>query len=125
MPYTVEYLLEDQIILTQFKGKVDLMQMHEGGVEILHMAQRENCLRTLTDFREAELTVSVLQIFNLPGELQEIAKAANLNIYSFKRAIVSATDPTGLDFYETVSRNRGHYTRLFLDFEEAKQWLKD
>ncbi len=124
MPYTVEYLSEDHIIFTQFTGKVDLTQLHEGGMEILRVAQRENCLRTLTDFREAVLTVSVLQIFNLPGELLEMANAAGIKIHSVKRAIVSAKDRTGLEFYETVSRNRGHYTRLFLDIEEAKQWLK-
>ncbi len=124
MPYTVEYLSEDHIIFTQFTGKVDLPQLHEGGAEIIRVALRENCLRTLTDFREAVLTVSVLQIFNLPGELLEMANAAGIKIHSVKRAIVSAKDRTGLEFYETVSRNRGHYTRLFLDIEEAKQWLK-
>ncbi|MBK8784617.1 MAG: hypothetical protein IPO22_23105 [Anaerolineales bacterium] len=124
MPYSVEYLPEDNIIYTQFTGKVDLTQLHEGGAEIIRVALRENCQRTLTDFREADLTVSVLQIFNLPGELVEMAKAAGINIHTVKRAVVSAKDRTGLEFYETVSRNRGHHTKLFLDFEEAKQWLK-
>jgi hypothetical protein len=124
MSYTVEYLPEDHIIVTQFTGEVELTQLRECVAEIIRVAQRENCLRILTDFREAELDVSVLQIFNMPGELLKTANAAGVNIYSVKRAIVSSTERQGLSFYETVSRNRNHNTKLFLDFEEAKKWLK-
>ena len=105
-------------------GKADLAELREFAVSIIRTAKRENCFRILTDLSKAELNMTVMQTFNLPQDITEFAAAAGLDIHAFKRAFVASENQDVLDFYETVARNRSHYTRLFHDIEEAKAWLK-
>ena len=124
MAYSVEYDPKEKIIVAKITGKTELAELQKVGASIIHLAKQEDCFCILTDLSHADLHVTTLEIFNLPQDLAGIAKTLGLNIYSFKRAFVALKDQTILDFYETVSRNRSYHTKLFFDFEEAKNWLR-
>ncbi|MFN8383999.1 MAG: hypothetical protein U0V02_18840 [Anaerolineales bacterium] len=124
MEYSVEYDPAEKMIVATISGKTELLKLRAFGKAIIHLAKRENCFHILTDMRHADLHVSVLEIFNLPQTLAEIAKAQELDISAFKRAFVALKEQDILDFYETVSRNRSHLIKLFFDMEEAKNWLR-
>ena len=124
MAYSVEYDPKEKIIIAKITGKTELAELQKVGTNLIHLAKQENCFCILTDLNHADLHVTTLEIFNLPQYLTEIAKAEELNVYSLRRAFVALKDQAILDFYETVSRNRSHHTRLFFDFEEAKNWLR-
>lgn len=124
MAYSVEYDPKEKIIIAKITGKTELAELQKVGTNLIHLAKQENCFCILTDLNHADLHVTTLEIFNLPQYLAEIAKAEELNVYSLRRAFVALKDQAILDFYETVSRNRSHHTKLFFDFEEAKNWLR-
>ena len=124
MTHFVEYDAVENLVMAGITGKVNLAELKEFAVSIIRTAKRGNCFRILTDLSKAELDVTVMQTFNLPQDIAEFAAAEGLELRAIKRAFVAPENKNVLDFYETVSRNRGHHTRLFHDIEEAKTWLK-
>ena len=92
-------------------------------VDVVQMAKDRGCFRILNDMREAKLKLSMLELYNLPKVLSEIAATAGLQVYQFKRALITRDDAKLLPFFENVSRNRLQNVRLFHDVESARQWL--
>jgi len=115
MAYSVEYDAVEKMIMAKIVGKTTQSELQEFGSRIIHMIKQENCFHILTDLREAAMNVSVVEMFNMPFKLREIAEAEQVSIYSAKRAVVALKTQKDLEFYETVSRNRGYYMQLFHD----------
>ena len=125
MPYSVEYDPEENIVMATFMEKVDLSDLLKGLANIIRVAKQENCNYILTDLHQANLQVSVSQAYNMPDTIKKITREEDVSLHQIKRAFVAAKHQDILEFYETVSANRGHHTKLFHDIEEAKSWLKE
>ena len=124
MSHTVEYDPEEKIVIATFMGDTNLRDLQECLANIIRVAKRENCAYILSDLREANLQVSVMQTYHLPDTVHEAISEEGISLQRLKRAFVGAKDQDILQFYETVSVNHGEYTKLFHDLEEAKSWLK-
>lgn len=111
------------MIVINITGETGLSELREIAAAIMRVAKQKNCFCILTDLRKAKLEVSIMEIYALPGDIAEIATNQDLKIYTAKRAFVTTKEQDILNFYETVSRNRSHNTRLFYDIKEAKTWL--
>ena len=125
MSHTVEYDPEENMVIAKVMGKVGLPDLLECIANILRVAKQENCIYILTDLHEATLEVSVSQTFSLPDTIGGMSKEQGIAIHDFKRVFVAAKGQDILQFYETVSINRSHHTKLFYDMEEAKSWLRE
>ena len=125
MAYSVEYDSTEEMIVANITGKINAFDLREVLLIIIQLVKQRQCFRILTDLREAKLNASVVEIYDLPGEISEIIKKNDLNFHTLKRAFVAPKDKGHLDFYETVSRNRSHNVRLFYDLEEAKTWMRE
>ena len=125
MSHTVEYNPKENMVIAKVMGKVGLPDLLEFLTNILRVAKQENCHYILTDLHEAHLEVSVSQIFSLPDTIGVMSKEQGMAVYAFKRVFVATKGQDILKFYENVSQNRNHNTKLFYDIEEAKNWLKE
>ena len=125
MSHTVEYNPKENMVIAKVMGKVGLPDLLEFLTNILRVAKQENCHYILTDLHEATLAVSVSQIFSLPDTVKGMSKEQGMAVHEFKRVFVAAKGQDILKFYENVSQNRNHNTKLFYDIEEAKNWLKE
>jgi len=125
MAYTVEYDPEENMVIATFMEKVDLPDLLKGLANIIRVAKQENCNYILTDLHQANLQVSVSQAYNMPDTINKITSEEDFLLHQIKRAFVAAKHQDILEFYETVSINRSHNTKLFHDIEEAKSWLKE
>ena len=78
--------------------------------------------KCLVDYRDAEVSMSVLEIVRRPKEFAEVGMER-----SFQSALVF--DPAKVDidlrFLENYFYNRSWYLRCFDDIEEALAWLRD
>ena len=123
MPYSMEYD-EQGIISIKVQGALTMTVVRNFAMDAVHLAKEKNCFRVLTDLREATLKLSMLELYNLPKVLSEIAATAGLQVYQFKRVVITRDDDEELlPFYENVARNRIRNLRLFHDVESARQWL--
>ena len=125
MAHTVEYDPEENIVIATFMEKVDLPDLLKGLANIIRVAKQENCNYILTDLHQANLQVSVSQAYNMPDTINKITSEEDFLLHQIKRAFVAAKHQDILEFYETVSINRSHNTKLFHEIEEAKSWLKE
>ncbi|MHC4624374.1 MAG: hypothetical protein ACYS4W_10795 [Planctomycetota bacterium] len=98
---------------------MDSKSVKEYAKEIIGTASKHNCKRFLNDMREAQLDLSTIEIYEIPGFLD----AAGLDRTS-KRALVVSRQPEDYRFFENVSINRGYNVKVFEDMDEAMNWLR-
>lgn len=87
--------------------------------EVGRVAVESQCVRVLSDLREAKIVASTSDIYRMAQSLgnTQITKA-------FKRAIVVCRDDGDSAFWETVCFNQGfHNVKIFRDNEKAQQWI--
>jgi hypothetical protein len=125
MEHTVEYDSAENIIVASVQGEVGLPELKEFARSVVSFAKQAGCFHILTDLRGADLNVTTVELYFHPENITEIILAYELETHLFKRAILAAKEHELLEFYETVSRNRSHNTRLFYNIEEAKNWLRE
>lgn len=123
MPFTIAYNKEESIIEVKITGKLDHEILKDFSAELTMVVKENNCYRMITDYREALLDFSTLDIFKMPQFLSDVATTSGLELYKLKRALVTSEHWKDFSFYETVSVNRGYNTKVFKDVDEARQWL--
>jgi hypothetical protein len=90
----------------------------------MQVAAHNNACLFLSDYSEAQMRLSTLDVYGLPKTFVDTAAALGLNPYRLKRAIIPSQRSDDFRFYENVSANRGQSAvRIFKDPGEAKKWL--
>jgi len=123
MTHTVAYNLELGLIETIAQGKLTASEAKEIISEIAQVAREKNCFLCLSDYREATIEMSTLQIHGLPKVLSDLVTSLGLRPSQFKRAIVVQKSFQDYYFFETVTLNAAQNIELFQDIDEAKAWL--
>jgi hypothetical protein len=127
MTYQVIYDPQEDYVHARIEGALDLAFVHQYTREIIEQLRTYHCLRFLNDMRQASVTLSTVEIYDLPAWIEEAGMDR-----SCKRALLVASDFDDYVFFETVSRNHGHLvevfadsqqTGIFRDIAEARVWL--
>ncbi len=121
MEYNVDYDQENDYLIASDEGVLNFETMKKYVREIVNKAQECNCKRLLNDLRKARIGKDTMTIFSTP-EAMEIEGIDQ----SWQRAVVVDEQNKGdFRFYETVAVNRGHWIKLFTEFDDAITWLKE
>jgi len=123
MAHTITYNPETHFIETKFQGSVASDEMKEIFSEALQIAIEKETFLFLSDFREATINLSTLEIYELPKAMSNTAIQLGLKPYQIKRAIVTNKDFKDSTFSENTNVNNGLRAKFFNDIEEAKKWL--
>ena len=123
MTHTVTYNPGSGVIETIAQGKITLSEAKEIIFEISRMAMEQNCFLCLSDYREATIDMSTLEIHDLPKVLSATVTSLGLSPRQFKRAIIVKKSFEDFHFFETVTLNAGQNIKMFQDTDEAKKWL--
>lgn len=120
MPYTIDYVKEQDYIIVIIEGSFTLSTLKELAEDIAQFVEQHGCYRILNDLRQAELTRGTIDVYNMP----KTAKGAGIDI-RFRRALVVGERSSEFYFLETVFINQGHNVKMFIDIDEALRWLLD
>ncbi len=120
MSHTIIYNSEMHIIESTFQEGLTFSEVKEFISEGVRIAKEKDCALFLTDYREATLKLSTLEIYEVPKLMQETFASTGLNIRRIRRAVIAAKDLKDYLFYETVTINRGQNAKVFYDIDEAK-----
>ena len=123
MTHTVTYNPALGVIETVAQGNLNLSEAKEIISAITQIAVEKDCFLCLSDYREATIAMSTLQIYEIPKILSTIVTSSGLRPSRFKRAIIAEKSSKDYQFFETVTLNMGQHIKLFQDIEEAKRWL--
>ena len=123
MSYTLEHeIVEDYIVLI-LKGNFDLSTLVEAAARILGVSASSGCTRILTDVRQADMDVSMMDINTLIGKSFELTHGHGVSLYSLRHALLSAESQYLTRFYESIANEHGLSTKTFHDPAEGKAWL--
>lgn len=123
MSSSVTYNPDDGFITIWLEGKIDKALVMKLASETGHVARQNDCYLVLCDAREATVSMSIVEIYELPKIFMDILLETGVQLSKFKRALVMSSDVDDFAFFETVSRNRGQNVVLFRSMEAARLWL--
>ena len=123
MLHTITYNSDLGIVEIKFQENVTWKEVEDILWESARIAKEKNCFMFLSDFREATLELSFLELYEFPKILSEIFASSGISAHKIKRAFVVAKDLKDYSFFETVNVNRGYRHKMFEDIDEAKKWL--
>ncbi len=118
MPYTVEWAVEPIIRLSRFSGVVtaDEVESWIRNEMVVTAAQMPNIVHTIVDMTEMErITASIMK---MPITFQSLQQP-NLGWFA-----IIGTTPLVSFWLQMLNRMAGLRFRLFLDVEEATEFLK-
>lgn len=125
MTHTIEFDPNDNLVIGYAKGKTNIQDLLELINVTIAFAVKMNCTNLLAVLNEADLEITTLDFYSLPGAVAKIMENHGLNESYFRRALVGSKEQEILHFYETVTLNYGFHTKLFFDIEEAREWLRE
>jgi hypothetical protein len=123
MPYTIIFNPETHVIESKFQGQLTFAEVKGFISEASLVAKEHGCLLFLSDYREAALSLSTMEIYEVPKIMKDTFASLGINANHLKRAVVVANDLDDYLFYETVTVNSGQNAQVFYDIDKAKNWL--
>ena len=123
MSHTITYNSDLGIVEIKFRENVIWKEVKEILWQSAQIAKEQNCFLFLSDFREATMKLSILELYEFPKLLSEIFASSEISPHKIKRAFVVANDLENYNFFENVNVNRGYQHKMFQDISEAKKWL--
>ena len=118
MDFEITYDPEMKCVVGKLNGIMDTQTVRIYVKEISAVAKKHNCKKFINDLREAEIKLSITDLYNAPKEVttDEFDR-------TWKRAIVVKERTDSISFFETTSRNQGFQVKIFDNIEEALEWL--
>lgn len=122
MSWEIEFVGKDGILHLKAKGVMNIDLIKQMSSQTISSAAEHGTNKYLVDFREMVPEVSTMNINDLPKILREFGTTPG----SCMAMVFSPSSEKKEDFFffETVFRNKGLRVRLFMDLNEASQWLK-
>jgi hypothetical protein len=118
MIFDIQYDSDQDCIFATFNGRVSMSVVRDYITALLPILEETDCLRLLSDSREAEVHLTSSEIMQFPKLAAESPLTARL-----KRAVVATQGTSGYDLYETLSKVSGQQVRVFTTKEDALSWL--
>ncbi len=123
MPLAIEY---DEIgyIFVVYTGNFDIPGAIDLITQVAAHVKKYHCYRVLGDFRNADLDMTTVRIYDLPKLLMEQTHKQGISIFKLKRAMLTPLQQAeNFRFFETVSANQMQTVQIFQDADEARTWL--
>ena len=118
MIFDIQYDSDQDCIFATFNGRVSMSVVRDYITALLPILEETDCLRLLSDSREADIHLTSSDIMQFPKLAAESPLTARL-----KRAVVATQGTSGYDLYETLSKVSGQQVRVFTTKEDALSWL--
>lgn len=121
MSFKAKYNKHLNLIESTYKGIIKGEELMQQVLSNIDLAKKNNTHKFLTDCRELSPNINVIDSYKLVKLYEKLEGASNM-----KEAILIPDIPEAaraIEFYETVSLNRGFQVKAFTDRDEALSWL--
>jgi len=121
MPETVAYLESEGVIEVRSSGTVALEELLQTRRAVARLLEEHGAAGVLIDARELSVLPENIDMFDFGAGFQQESA-----YHDRRLAIVSSADVReSVEFFETVTRNRGVNVRVFDSIDAAKSWLTE
>lgn len=123
MSTTIRISEKDQCVEVIHRGSLTVKELEDTRTEVAKLLVESGLTRLLVNSQNADVaTLSMADIFNFNATHASALSAIPLLRFALVIATPRFKQPL---FSETVARNRGVNLRVFLDPNEARQWLAE
>jgi hypothetical protein len=119
MAWEHEYSPESHILFVTVTGFVDRALWERQLKVSIQEAKAHSCFRFLVDYRQAEMKLGLIDLYERPAYYGEAGMPRTARI-----AIMFAPTEKDTEFVETVTANRGYSVKTFEDGDQAIAWLR-
>jgi len=107
-----------------YEGELTISEALKMLDEVAIVLSLYNCRRLISDYTNARLALSFMDIHKMPVLLKQQTEEKGFSIFIVKRAIIAPSQLNqDFHFFETVSVNNSHNVKIFFNLEEARNWL--
>ena len=118
MPWETGYLKVPGVLSVRVWGEVTPSTWRHLLEESIKQARVRSCIRFLIDYRESDIKMSLVELFNRPAAYAELGMTRQARI-----ALIFEDGYSDIDFIETVTQNRCYNVKVFNSPETALSWL--
>lgn len=119
MPFRIHYNHEKGCFIGRITGHWDVNKLMRYLQALIRASSKNSSSLYLHDLRKAEIDIPAFEIYNLPKAITTILPDNR----KWRGAIVVSKNTEQYRFFETVAVNHGYNVKIFLDFDEAMNWL--
>jgi len=118
MPWEITHLKELGVLSVRVSGDVTVSSWCRLLKESMERAQALSCCRSLVDYRDSNMKMSFVDLYNRAGLYTEAKLPHNARI-----ALIFRDGYADAEFAEVVTQNRGYQVKAFSSLEPAIVWL--
>jgi hypothetical protein len=118
MEWDIEYLPDHKVLVVRARGTLDAAASEQVIAAGAAAAAQHDCTRHLVDYRQARVSLSVLDMYHRPDLYREQGMPHNTCI-----ALLFSRLDNDTRFREAVAVNRGVSLRTFTSEDQALAWL--
>ncbi len=122
MSHNLRFDKNSGIVYIRFEGAQRVDTIFRGFSAAIDFAGSIDGIRILSDFREASLELSTLQIYSLPDTLSACRPDSSPWLHKYRHAILAIADDD-FRFMVTMLNNRSQVAELFESLSAAEIWL--
>jgi len=123
MEYRIDFDAKSHVIHSTVEGDVTFDEAVDFITELILKARESKCLLFLTDFRGAIPKLSTTELYKLPEIIRDLMLSLKFEPGQVKRAMIVAQDTEEYRFFSAAIFQSGQMHKVFLDVEEAREWL--
>ncbi len=116
MAWRIETDPQPEYLVVRILGSADARVVRDIVAGVFSEVAAHNPSKLLVDIRGIEGRLGILETFDMVSSYP--------SVQGVRAAIVDLPQNSNwFEFYETVSVNRGHHNKVFIDMEKATEWL--
>ena len=123
MSHAIRYDSESHVLEVRLHGSHTLDSAKALLIETADAIRQHECHSILADVREVTLDMSTLELHEAPRLIHEALSARGISAFALRRTVVVAERTPDIEFLQNSVVNRGHKMKVFVDIDEARQWL--
>ena len=123
MSHLLKFDADLGIVHLQFAGPIGVEAIFSGFSEAILVAESIASFRLISDYLDAALELSTLQIYSLPDTLSACKPGSPPWLHRYRHAILAKANDD-FRFMETVLNNRAQIAALFETLADAENWLR-
>jgi len=119
----VEYLEEKGFIKATIEGEISKQEIVLAQTRVRQVMLNTKCYLLLDGFSNATFKIPLHELYGLPKDSEPLKEVMKQDIYEIREAILVSEIDDKMRFIENVFYNRGIPIRVFLDEDNAVNWL--
>lgn len=127
MSFTYTYFKQDQYLIFVHAGELNDVSVNDFLEKGICTVVDHHVYKMINDYRNVELHLSASKLIDVQRLVSEGFLAKGVDPRKISRALVITEDGDTQGYYnifETINLNHGLRVKLFVDMDQAVQWIK-